>query len=113
MPGTAPAAQGLAGGLSPTPASGRRPRMSVRAGGIVPGWEEPAAAGAAVNSAGTAGGWKMDINREAEGRQPEWRSGSCLRLPAPTSASVPAQQSCRELPGGGRRSLRPRGAGVG
>lgn len=83
-----------------------------------PGWKDRprlggASSSAAVNSAGSASGWKMDINREAEGRQPERRSGSCLRLPAPSSAACSrgAQHSVRELPRGGVQSLRLGAAG--
>lgn len=88
---------GRAAGLSPAPS------IWAPAADIPPGWRARprlggARSGAAVNSAGTAGGWKMDINREAEGRQPERRSGSCLRLPLPSSPG-------RELPRGGVQSL--------
>ncbi|XP_009468526.1 PREDICTED: transmembrane protein 2-like [Nipponia nippon] len=75
-----------AAGLSPAP-SIWAPVADTR-----PGWRDRprlggASSSASVNSAGTASGWKMDINREAEGRQPERRSGSCLRLPAPAAGS--------------------------
>lgn len=102
-------------GPGPTSAGGQRgsprpPSISAPASDIPPGWRARpqlggASSGAAVNSAGTAGGWKMDINREAEGRQPERRSGSCLRLPLPSSPG-------RELPRGGVQSLRLGAAGA-
>ncbi|XP_071298161.1 uncharacterized protein DKFZp434B061-like [Agelaius tricolor] len=43
----------------------------------------------------------MDIKREAEGRQPERRSGSCLRLPAPALPAPPgaaAPRGCGQSP---------------
>lgn len=73
-----------------------------------------ASSSAAVNSAGSASGWKMDINREAEGRQPERRSGSCLLLqsgcPAARvgSSREAAYKVCAgALTGIGKRALQP------
>lgn len=85
-PGKEPAAPGGSEPGKTSPCGQRGIRALVV--DIRPGWRERprlggASGSAAVNSAGTASGWEMDIKREAEGRQPERRSGSCLRLPDP------------------------------